>query len=390
MKGHVTCKGDVWYAVIYEGVDPITGKERRRWHRAGPNRAEAEALAARLAAAEHARRNGHRSQLTVGGFITRYWLPAKRLGLEASTFDGYQRVVQLHVLPQLGDVPLRGLRTERLEQLYTDLVDHGNTRTSQGLSSKTVLDIHVIIRSALDDAIRRGLLRDNPATAAHAPKHRRNRCRADRVWTANQLKAFLHLVEHRRQHPSFWLTANTGMRRSELLGLRWDAIDHHQRRLSVNRAIIVVGYQATESNGKTRNAPRTIDLDTITLQVLTRWRRRQSEELGKSDDTMPLHTKRDGHLIHPHTLSQAFERAVATTTLPKISLHDLRHTHATLLLKAGVPLKVVSERLGHSSPAFTMATYQHILPGMQAEAAHTFAALLQDDASNGFYPEETR
>lgn len=105
---------------------------------------------------------------------------------------------------------------------------------------------------------------------------------------------------------------------------------------------------------------------------------------------MSLHTKMDGNLIHPQTLSQAFERAVAGTTLPRISLHDLRHTHATLLLKAGVPLKVVSERLGHSSPAFTMATYQHILPGMQAEAADTFAALLRDPPSNGFYPEETR
>ena len=390
MKGHVARKGDVWYVVIYEGVDPITGKEQRRWHRAGTDRAEAEALAARLAAAEGARRNGHRSELTVAGFITRYWLPAKRLDLEASTFDGYQRVVGLHLFPHIGDIPLQSLRTERLEQLYTDLLDRGNTRTGEGLSPKTVLDVHVIIRAALDDAIRRGLLRNNPARAAHAPRAQRNRCRADRVWTADQLTAFLHLVEHRRQHPSFWLAANTGMRRGELLGLRWDAIDTLQRRLSVNRAVVSVASRPHESGGKTRNSPRTIDLDTATLGVVTRWRQRQTDELGASDDTMPLHTKTDGHLIHPQTLSQAFERAVATTTLPRISLHDLRHTHATLLLKAGVPLKVVSERLGHSSPAFTMATYQHVLPGMQADAADTFAALLQDGVSNGFYPEETR
>lgn len=392
MKGHVTRKGDVWYAVIYEGIDPVTGKEQRRWHRAGTNRPEAEALAARLAAAEDTRRNshGHRSQLTVGGFIIRYWLPAKRLDLEASTFDGYQRVVRLHLLPHIGEVPLRSLRTERLEQLYGDMLNHGNTRTGQGLSPKTVLDVHVIIRAALDDAIRRGLLGNNPAAAAHAPRQRRNRCRADRVWTADQLKAFLDLAAKRRQHPSFWLAANTGMRRGELLGLRWDAIDVQQRRLSVHRAIVAVGYQPQESRGKTHSSARTIDLDTTTLQILARWRQRQTDELGASRDTMSLHTKTDGDLIHPHTLSQAFERAVATTTLPRISLHDLRHTHATLLLKAGVPLKVVSERLGHSNPAFTMATYQHILPGMQAEAADTFAALLHNGASNGFYPEETR
>ncbi len=156
-------------------------------------------------------------------------------------------------------------------------------------------------------------------------------------------------------------------------------------------APLAVGYQPHETNGKTRNSPRTIDLDVATLDVLEQWRRRQRDELGtSSDDALPLHTKPDGTLIHPHTLSQTFERAVATTTLPRISLHGLRHTHATLLLKAGVPLKVVSERLGHSSPAFTMATYQHVLPGMQADAADTFAELLRTDVSSGFYPVETR
>jgi integrase len=210
------------------------------------------------------------------------------------------------------------------------------------------------------------------------------------VWTADQLKAFFNLTADRRQYPSFWLAANTGMRRGELLGLRWDAIDIQQRRLSVNRAVVSVAARPQESGDKTRNSPRTIDLDIATLQVLAQWRQRQTDELGRSEDAMQLHTKPDGNLIHPQTLSQAFERTVATTTLPPISLHDLRHTHATLLLKAGVPLKVVSERLGHSSPAFTMTTYQHVLPGMQADAADTFAALLRDDASNGFYPEETR
>lgn len=356
MRGHVTRKGDVWYAVIYEGVDPVTGKERRRWHRAGSDRDEAEALATRLASAESARRNGGRSELSVAGFLTRYWLPAKRIDLEASTFDGYQRMVRLHILRHVGEIPLRSLRTERLEELYADLLDHGNSRTGLGLAPKTVLDVHVIIRSALDDAIRRGLLRTNPAKAAHAPKHRRNRCRADRVWTAEQLKAFFRLAEDRRQYPSFWLAANTGMRRGELIGLRWDAIDIPQRRLSVNRAVVSVAARPQESGGKTRNSARTIDLDTATIGILNQWRQRQSDEIARSDDNMHLHTKPDGNLIHPQTLSQAFERTVATTTLPRLSLHDLRHTHATLLLKAGVPLKVVSERLGHSSPAFTMAT----------------------------------
>ena len=112
--------------------------------------------------------------------------------------------------------------------------------------------------------------------------------------------------------------------------------------------------------------------------MLARWRQDHTDHFGKLDPEHGLLVRRDGTQLNPQTLSQGFDRAVAKSGLPKLSLHGLRHTHATLLLKAGVPLKVVSERLGHSTPAFTMATYQHVLPGMQAEAAATFADLLNE------------
>lgn len=201
------------------------------------------------------------------------------------------------------------------------------------------------------------------------------------MWNADQLTAFLHLAENRRQYPSIWLAANTGMRRGELLGLRWDAIDIHQCRLSVNRSAVSVAARPQEAGGKTRNSPRTVDLDAVTLGVLARWRERQIEELGRSDDRMPT-SHQDGRRSHPLADPvPSLRRAVARTTLPQIRLHDLRHTHATLLLKAGVPVKVVSQRLGHSSPAFTMATYQHVLPGMQAEAADTFVTTFNSEPS---------
>jgi len=392
MRGYVAHKGDRWYAVIYQGVDPDSGKERRRWIPAGTDRSEAEALAAQLGQEENERRNGHRSELTIGGFLQRYWLPAKQLRLEPSTFDGYQRQVRLHILPHLGDVPLRRLHTDQIQTHYHHLLTAGNTRTGQGLAPKTVLDIHIILRSALGGAVRRGLLRENPAVAAGAPPARRPTSRAHRVWTASQLASFLRLPAENRHHPAFWLAANTGMRRSELLGTRWYQLDADTRRLSVNRTVVAVDYQIREGSGKTRNSRRSIDLDAHTIQVLADWRRRQRDELGGHNPDGPIFTKTDGTILHPHSLSQAFERAVAKTTLPKVTIHDLRHTHATLLIKAGVPLKVVSERLGHSSPAFTMATYQHVLPGMQADAANTFAALLQENEDGGddLLPGSTR
>lgn len=131
------------------------------------------------------------------------------------------------------------------------------------------------------------------------------------------------------------------------------------------------------TRGKTRTARRCIDLDDRTTTML------RDMTTSPTDDAY-VFARDSGLPCHPQLLSDAFKKLVHRSGLPRIRLHDLRHTHATLLLKAGVPIKVVSERLGHSTPGFTMATYQHVLPGMQAEAAKTFAALLSD------LPDSTR
>ncbi len=301
-------------------------------------------------------------------------------------------MIRLHVLPHLGEIPLRKLQTERLESLYVDLLDHGRVRGEGGLAPKTVLDIHVIVRRPSTTPSVVDCLQIIPPRPPTLPDTGGTPIGPTGYGLPTSSEASSTWSNIRRQYPALWLAANTGMRRSELLGLRWDQIDFTQCRLSVNRSVVAVGYRPQESSGKTRSSRRTIDLDPATVRVLDALRHRQQSELPAWDEATPLCTKPDGNLIHPHTLSQTFERTVAKTTLPRISLHDLRHPHATLLIKAGVPLKVVSERLGHSSPAFTMATYQHVLPGMQADAAATFAALLQgnEDCGDNVLPASTR
>ena len=170
------------------------------------------------------------------------------------------------------------------------------------------------------------------------------------------------------------------MRRSELLGLRWDDIDLKKARVSVNRGLVAVAHELREPRGKTPNSRRSIDLDSTTVRVLQAWRnwqRAEREVAGvKSEDW--VFTNSEGKPVHPHSISQTFERIAARAGVPRIRLHDVRHTHGTLLIKAGVPVKVVSERLGHGNPAFTIDTYQHVLPGMQAEAARTFEQLINE------------
>ena len=162
------------------------------------------------------------------------------------------------------------------------------------------------------------------------------------------------------------------MRRNEVLGLKWPDIDVDKRRLSVNRGLVSVGYEVHQTRGKTKTSRRTIDLDDTTVAVLSGWRAFQAAEVaavGIDHDEEWVFTDGDGNPIHPHALSQAFERIAHNAGVPLIRLHDLRHTHGSLLIKEGVPVKVVSERLGHANIAFTIQTDQHLIPRMQADAA---------------------
>jgi integrase len=170
------------------------------------------------------------------------------------------------------------------------------------------------------------------------------------------------------------------MRRGEVLGIRWRDVDLDRRRLSVHQAVIAVAYAVQIADVKTGSSRRRIDLDPRTIAVLRSWRKRQLEErlaLGEHYEDLGLVIScPEGTPIHPDLFSKTFDRMVARSGLPVIRLHELRHGHASVLLKSRVPVKVVSERLGHATPAFTMTIYQHILPGMQAEAATTFADMV--------------
>jgi len=382
MKGYVARKGNRWYAVVYEGVDPISGRERRSWHAAGTERADAERLAARLASERNGRNDSARS-LSFGAYLTSRWLPGKRLVLATSTYDGYHRNVERHVLPALGRVGLRQLRPHHLEALYERLLHPSDGRA--GLAPKTVYEVHLVIRGALGDAVRRGLLSRNVALVAYAPRLRSIPKVEQQAWTAEELQAFLRAASGHRLFPALWVSAFTGLRRSELLGLRWDDFDAKTATLSINRGLVAVDYELHETRGKTANARRRIDLDPTTVGVLTAWRawQRTEQEAAGIDAAGWMFTDGDGAPIHPHAVSQTFERIARRARVRVIRLHDVRHTHGTLLIAAGVPVKVVSERLGHASPVFTIDTYQHVLPGMQADAARVFERLIRPDLLPG-------
>ncbi|MEZ5242933.1 MAG: site-specific integrase [Microthrixaceae bacterium] len=181
-----------------------------------------------------------------------------------------------------------------------------------------------------------------------------------------------------RLYPALHLTAYTGMRRGEVGGLKWSDLDRANQRLSISRTIQSIAGQPVEFPVKTRTSRRCIDIDDETMDVLGHWRRRLGRDGLPTDADDWIFLNPAGRFVNPESIAQLFHRIQrGLPDLTRIRFHDLRHTHASLLIMDGVPVKVVSERLGHANVAFTMHIYQHLLPGMSAAAARQFAALLR-------------
>jgi len=380
MGGHIRKKGDRYYVVIEGELDPGTGSRKRLSFPGGIRRRDAERMLVELLEQQRVETFVEPDKLTLGVYLVSEWLPLMSTTLRPSTLDAYRRSIDIHINPQLGAIPLQRVRPIELTKVYGEWVRAGRRDGTGGLSIKTVRNLHMIIRKALDDAVELGYLSRNPAIQAKPPKVSSTKSKPMRSWTVGELNAFLDSCMEADPHSTLWhLAAYTGMRRGELLGLRWCDVDLGHARLAVRHTIVSVGYQILESDPKTSRGERTIDLDSTTIAVLTDHRLAMEERatsLRRSADAL-VFARPDGSPLHPDLVRQSFGRAVGRAPVSRIRFHDLRHTHASLLLMAGVPPKVVSERLGHATVAFTMDVYAHVIPGMQAEAAKAFDAMMR-------------
>jgi integrase len=324
-------------------------------------------------------------KLAVGEYLTEHWLPMLVDRIKPTTLDSYERMVRCYVLPRIGVVKLQALSVGHLNRLYADLRQSGGTQFAKakrgqpkGLSQKTVRNVHAMLSKALNDAVDSGLLAVNVAARAKPPKVR-GTSQPIEAWTADELRQFLEYVAEDRLYACWHLAAHTGMRRGELLGLRWRDVDLAAGQLAIVQTLTLVYTKPTFTTPKSGEA-RVVDLDRQTMAVLEAHRRRQHDAQTEWGDGYVesglVFRREDGGPINPDRLSQLFDKFVRHSGIRRIKLHGLRHTHATLMLKAGVPVKVVSERLGHADPAFTLRVYQHVLSGMQAEAANIFANVI--------------
>jgi integrase len=379
MRGHVAKKGRRWYPVV-DMRDPATGERKRKWHGGHDTKREAARALTEILGRLDAGTYVAPSRRTVAGFLVEDWLPAVRPSLRPSTFSSYRMMIEKHLAPRLGDLPLQQLTAPRLNAAYASMLAAGRRRGEGGLSPRTVRYGHTIMRRALADAVRWNLLARNVADSADPPSAKATRPKAPKAWSAQDLHRFLEHVRGDRLYAAYLLAATTGLRRGELLGLRWAAVDLDAGQLSVSTTVVSVDYEIRESIPKTERSRRLVTLDSGTLAALREHRETQRLErlsLGLPAETDGLvFAQPDGMPLHPHSFSAAFARQVEAAGIPRISLHGLRHTWATLALMAGIHPKIVQERLGHSSIATTLDTYSHAVPTMQETAAALVANLV--------------
>ena len=318
------------------------------------------------------------------------WLDG--LQLAPSTVASYRKNVRLHVAPYIGSVPLSGVTPVILTKLYRDLEKSGRADKQGGLAARTVRYIHTIVSAALRDAVDGGQLSVNPAAKAKPPSARDAKSPEMHPWNSVQVSAFLAWSKNNSGlHPAWHVLAMTGMRRGELLGLRWKDIDLDKCVIAVRRSATLVrvkGEGASVTEGPTKGGTsRVVDIDPETADVLRAHKKQRGGlALVLAQPGSLVFGDVEGRHRQPEHFSRTWNQTVRRAIrdgvdVTEVRLHDLRHSMASLWLGSGEPLKVVSERLGHASATVTLTIYNHVMPGMQREGAARMAKVLGEATS---------
>jgi integrase len=370
MRGHVRKRGGVWCFVI-DLPRVGTGSRRQRWFSGFLTKKQAEAALSTALSELGKGSYVEPSGMTVSDFLCRWLEDYAQHNCAAKTGERYAEIVRNQVLPAIGHMKLRELKPAHIQELYSHAKRAGRKDGKGGLSGRTVHHVHRVLTNAFNAGVKWQLLANNPVKAATPPRPETKEMVA---LSQQQSLLLLDVLENSPLRLPVFLALTTGMRRGELLGLKWSDIDWDRAIVTVRRSLKESRCGLELQRPKTARSARTIALPPIALEVLRSHKAVQAESrmrLGKTyHDQGFVLAEPDGALKRPDALSTNFAAFIRRhPEMPKVRFHDLRHTHASLLLQAGEHAKVVSERLGHSSVAFTLDTYGHLMPGMEEGAA---------------------
>lgn len=363
--------GKASWQVVIDRRDPVTGERNRQTIGTYKAKKAAE-KAEREAIAQH--ESGvfvDPSTLTVGELLDS-WLRTKRGDITDQTWKDYEITIRLHLKPAFGTIPVQRLTTSRIQLQYGAWLDEGK-------SNRLIRGCHMRLHQALEFGVKQGIVVLNPAQHASVPKILSKKFD---VWNQNQASAFLAASREDPLHPLWHLLVLEGLRRGEALGLRWKDVNWSRGTIHISQTVTAdkndKGKAIIQPRTKTSTGSRSVRLSDQSLEALRPHQVAQAEHRAKTetweDNDLVICTS-VGTPINPNNVTRSYNRIVERGSLPRIRVHDLRHTSATLLLLQGVAAKVVSERLGHATVGITLDLYSHVLPDMQEDAARKISEL---------------
>jgi integrase len=370
MRGHIQRRGKKSWRLKWDlGTDPVTSARLTKQKTVTGTKREADAELARILGSIQTGSYVDPTKMTVSELLAKWRDEVASVEVSAKTMERYRDHVD-RLIGGLGHYPLSRLQPLAIQSFYNDLRRSGHMRREGGLSEQTLLHIHKVLTAALSQAVRWRLLAFNPADDVNPPRPARIEMH---TLSAEEMRSLLEAADGTALFAPTLLWLTTGLRRGELLGLMWRDLDRAAGRLSIVRSLEETKTGLRLKAPKTARSTRTLTLPQVALDCLTRHEVAQKEyrlRLGASyQDQGLIFPGADGCPQQPRNITKAFAALVRKANVPKVSIHGLRHTHITELLRAGVHAKVVSERAGHSSVAFTLQRYAHALPDMQQDAA---------------------
>jgi integrase len=375
MRGHIVKRYKNSYTIVLNlGIDPATGKRKQQWLSVKGSKKEAEG---KLADLLHQLDTGtfmKPGKTTLAEYLERWLKDYVWPYLAPRTAEGYESIVRQHLIPKLGNILLTQLKPEHLQKYYSETLSSGRCKSASNLSAQTVRHHHTALHKALQTAVEWRLLSRNVADAVRPPRAERPEMH---TWGEDDITRFLEAAKNTPYYALFYTALFTGLRRSELLALRWQDVGFILSQIYVSRSL----HQLRDGSyvfraPKTAKGRRTVALPPSAILVLNEHREKQMRDraiVGTAlTDGDLVFSHPDGMPLRPNTITRAWTILAAFAGLKVIRLHDARHSHASLMLKQGVHPKIVQERLGHSTIAITLDTYSHVSPGLQEAAAKHF------------------
>jgi integrase len=362
------CKCDAtWSFSLDIGRDELTGKRKQKTVSGFRTKKEAEKACAEMISQIENDNYREPSKMLFKDYL-KQWLESKSTTIKKNTYENYVRHVDNNIIPHIGNLPLSKITPLDISNLHVHLLKE------KGLSESTVGDVHKVLKSSLEQALAWDYVTKNVATNVKKPKIEKKEIK---VWDADQSNAFLKVAKTNRSYIAFLLALTTGMRQGEILGLRWKDVNFEEGTIQVVQTLSHDGKELS-AGAKTQTGNRVIRIDETTIKELREHKKTiaadklAAVEYKSLDLVIPTSV---GTPMTPRNLMRTFYNLLEKSKLPKIKFHDLRHTHATLLLKNGEHPKVVSERLGHADTRTTMDIYSHVLPTLQKDAADRFGKM---------------